>query len=82
MVAVFKKRRFQIEFTTAIGSLLGFGCHFGLNLHYINLLTFCILSVVTSLCFALVGILTKNRSLLISQAGWIAIAILGICKNS
>lgn len=75
------KKNLMIEIITAIASAIGFGCHFGLNLNYMNLFAFCIYSLITSLLFGVVGYLSNNKSLLISQIGWGGIAIIGIIKN-
>ena len=75
------KERYKIEILTTVANLIGFGCHFLLNLQYINLLTFAICSLFTSLLFGIVGFYSKNRALLLGQIGWGGIAIAGIVKN-
>ena len=75
------KTKLLIEIITAIGSASGFISHFLVGTKRIKLLTFGGISLFTSICFGIVGYISGNMSLLVSQIGWSAIAVSTIVKN-
>lgn len=77
-----KKTKNKAELYSAIGHTIGLSIHFLLNTQIINLLTFCFLSLIPPVTFAIAGYYNKDRTFIIGQIGWLIIAIIGVVKNS
>jgi hypothetical protein len=71
----------KTEILSTIGGVIGLSAHFLLNMNLISLLSFCVLSMIPPIAFAVNGYLNKDRAFLIQQAGWFFIAVVGVVKN-